>query len=369
MKFLLCPDKFKGSASSQEVIEALSKAIIEDLPSATIFPAQLSDGGEGFALIASQHKDGKWVKCDSLDALHRNIETTYYISNDIAYIDMAATNGLVQISKKDRNPLLSSTRGLGKMIRHATEVTKVKKIYIGLGGSATNDGGAGMAYELGATFLDCNGIALEPTPSELVHSESINLDKLITTPPIIAACDVNNPLLGENGASAIYGPQKGIIDIDHADSILHHLMLIASGEKNASTPGAGAAGGTAYGLLHYLNAQLLSGFEIIAEISQLEEQVMDSDIVITGEGSLDAQTLNGKGPYCLAMLCKKHQKPIYAIAGNITSEVKEQALFNACYSLSDLGLPIDECLSNATELVRLQMKKLIEEEINTLSSQ
>lgn len=369
MKFLLCPDKFKGSASSQDVIDALSSAITELLPSASTSHSPLSDGGEGFALVASQHRDGTWVECHSLDALHRNIQAKYYISNEVAYMDIAETNGLVQISRKDRNPMLSSTRGLGKMIRHATEVTKVKKIYIGLGGSATNDGGAGMAYELGATFLDSQGNSLEPIPAELIHTDSINLTKLITTPPIIAACDVNNPLLGENGASAIYGPQKGVIDIDYADSILHHLMLLSHGEKSALTPGAGAAGGTAYGLLHYLNAQLISGFEIIAEISHLEEKVIHSDVVITGEGSLDAQTLNGKGPYGLATLCKKYDKPIYAIAGNITSEVKEQALFNACYSLSDLGLPMEECLSNATELIRLQMKKLIEEKINPLSTQ
>lgn len=369
MKFLLCPDKFKGSATSQQVINALTKPINTHFPDASIIPAPLSDGGEGFALIASQHREGSWVECDSLDALHRNILARYYLSNGIAYMDMAETNGLAQIPRQLRNPLLSSTRGLGKMIRHAIEVSKVKSIYIGLGGSATNDGGAGMAYELGASFLDSSGTPLEPTPSELIHTHSIDLTNLLTPPPIIAACDVNNPLLGENGASAIYGPQKGIIDIDHADSILQHLMQVAHGEKNALTPGAGAAGGTAYGLLHYLHAELMSGFEIIAKISQLEEKVILSDLVITGEGSLDSQTLNGKGPYGLAMLCKKHQKPIYAIAGNIAPEVKQQELFNACYSLSDLGLPLEECLSNATELISQQMNTLIAEQINTLSAQ
>jgi len=201
MKIFICPDKFKGSASSQEVIDAISAGIKKASPDITISSASISDGGEGFALIASQHLDGEWVTVESQDALHRPITAEYFISNNIAYIDMSATNGLVQISPEDRNPMSSSTYGTGLLIKHASTEQKVTKIYIGLGGSATNDGGAGMATALGVRFLDTQGKELLPIPNELLHCASIDDSSLLDLPPIIAACDVNNPLLGENGAT------------------------------------------------------------------------------------------------------------------------------------------------------------------------
>lgn len=361
MKFLLCPDKFKGSATSEEVITSISTGISKLLPDAQIESAMLSDGGEGFALTASQHRKGTWIECLSLDALHRERKSTYFVSEKTAYIDMAETNGLVQIEPALRNPMCASTRGLGQMIRHAIEEKQVDCLYIGLGGSATNDGGAGMAHELGARFLDANGITLEPIPAQLIHAVSIDLSKLIQTPPIIAACDVNNPLLGENGASAIYGPQKNVIDIDYADSILQHLMILGKGEVSALIPGAGAAGGTAYGLLHYLGATLSSGFKIVSEISRLEEKIINSDVIITGEGSLDIQTLNGKGPHGVAELAHTHHKPIYAIAGHIHPDVKH--LFTASYSLSELGHPLEKCMAEAKSLITEQTAKMVKEHL------
>lgn len=361
MHFFLCPDKFKGSATAEQVIEAITlglEAILTE-ENLKITASPLSDGGEGFASIAASQRQGTWIKTETVNALHEPIEASYFLSEEVAYIDMASANGLAQIPVEKRNPLNSSTYGTGLLIKHATEVSKAKKIYIGLGGSATNDGGAGMAAALGATFLDDQQQKLQPTPAELIHCREIKLDQLLKTPPIIAACDVNNPLLGKNGATYTYGPQKGITNCADLDAILENLMHLGKGENNATIPGAGAAGGIAYGLLHYCNARLESGFDIIASIIELEKNIEQADIIITGEGSLDSQTLNGKGPQGVANLAKKHNKPILAIAGKAESCVLPY--FDHVYTLSSLDVPLEVCLREAPSLItRLSSKLALE---------
>jgi glycerate kinase len=365
MNIFLCPDKFKGSASSDEVIAAMAEGIRTLMPNTPIKSTAISDGGDGFATIASQHLDGEWFTVDSQDALHRPIQARYFISQNVAYIDMASTNGLVQIAEADRDPMASSTIGTGLLLRDAAEKQKVGKIFIGLGGSATNDGGAGMASALGARFLDSLGNALEPIPSQLLHCCSIDTSELIPMPPIIAACDVNNPLLGENGATYIYGPQKGVIVLEDADAILAHLMMMGNGEKDGLIPGSGAAGGIAYGLLHYCNAHLESGFDIVSGIIGLEKNIQDADIVITGEGSLDSQTLNGKGPHGVANLAAKYKKRVFAIAGHIEPCVEDY--FENCYALSSLGLPLETCMAEAPRLISQLAEKLAKELLKTSS--
>ena len=349
MKIFLCPDKFKGSASSQEVISALTEGIKRVEADIALTSASISDGGEGFSLIASQHLKGEWVTVESQDALHRPILCQYFVSDAVAYIDMSSTNGLVQISPEDRNAMRSSTYGTGLLIKHATEMSKVKQIYIGLGGSATNDAGSGMAAALGAKFIDHQGHELLPIPDELIHCSSIDTSNLIKTPPIIAACDVNNPLLGENGATYVYGPQKGITELADTDGIITQLMLAGNGEISASVPGSGAAGGIAYGLLHYLGATLESGFTIVSSIINLEEQIANADVIITGEGSLDSQTLNGKGPHGVAMLAKQYSKRVFAIAGQAEACVEEH--FEQTLSLASTGLPLETCMNEAPTII------------------
>lgn len=349
MKVFVCPDKFKGSASSQDVIEAISAGIKRASPKTAISAAAISDGGEGFALIASQHLDGEWITTKSQDALHRPITAQYFISDNIAYIDMSATNGLVQISVEDRNPMLSSTYGTGLLLKHAAIEKKVEKIYIGLGGSATNDGGAGMAAALGVKFLDSLDKELSPIPNDLFHCTTIDTTSILSLPPIIAACDVNNPLLGKQGATYIYGPQKGVTELADVDALLAHIMSINRGETSAIVPGAGAAGGTAYGLLHYANAKLESGFTIVSSIINLEQKIAEADIIITGEGSLDSQTLNGKGPHGVAILAKKHNKRVFAIAGQAEGAVNKY--FEKILTLASTGLPLEVCMNNASQLI------------------
>lgn len=359
MRFFLCPDKFKGSASSEEVISSMREGISHILPDAIITSSPISDGGEGFAQIAAQHLNGEWIKVASQDALHRPIQASYFIANQVAYIDMSATNGLAQIAPHERNPMISSTLGTGILVKDAVS-KNVEKIYIGLGGSATNDGGAGMATALGAKFLDTAGKELvSPSPNDLMHCAAIDLSEMIQLPPIIAACDVNNPLLGENGATYVYGPQKGVIELADVDSILAHVMLLGQGMASAETQGAGAAGGIAYGLLHYCNAKLESGFDIISQITHLEEYIRNADIVITGEGSLDAQTLNGKGPHGVSKLAKKHQKRAFAIAGSIDDCVHQH--FEKTYALADLGLSLETCMREAPRLITQLSEQLASE--------
>ena len=356
MKFFLCPDKFKGSASAQQVIEAITEGIQRVIENPHISSCPISDGGEGFAQIASAHLAGNWVTSPTVDALHRTIEAQYYVANKIAYIDMSACNGLVQIEPSLRDPLHSSTRGTGIMIKHAIEHHDVEQIYIGLGGSATNDGGIGMAHELGVRFLDSNKKALTPTPYHLMHCQHIELSAMIKLPPITAACDVNNPLLGENGATFIYGPQKSSIDLNDLEMTLTHLVNLTAGHEAANTPGAGAAGGLGFGLLHFTHASLAPGFDLIADMTQLENSIKNADVIITGEGSLDSQTLNGKGPHGVALLAQKHNKPVYAIAGSI--EPQAAKIFDQSLSLASLNLPIETCMQNAPSLIADQAEKL-----------
>jgi len=356
MHIFLCPDKFKGSATANEVIEAMKSGILSSLPEATISASAISDGGDGFAQIASESMEGQWIVVDSQDALHRPITATYYIADNVAYIDMSITNGLAQISNADRDPMNSSTFGTGMLIKHAATVNKVHRIVIGLGGSATNDGGAGMAAALGVRFLDHAENELSPIPHELLHCARIDTSGIISLPPITAACDVNNPLLGENGATAIYGPQKGVIAIADAEAILTHLMHIGDGVKHAEVAGSGAAGGIAYGLLHYAGASLESGFSIVSNIIKLEQKIQSADIVVTGEGSLDSQTLNGKGPHGVALLANKHSKKVYAIAG--VADASVEPFFSGIETLASIGLPLENCIADAKNLIKQQSNKL-----------
>ncbi len=349
MKIFLCPDKFKGSATTHEVIEALSVGISRVMINPQISSSPISDGGEGFAQIASEVLDGRWISCSTVDALHRPIEASYYLVGDSAYIDMSAASGLVQIDPSQRDPLHSSTRGTGMLMKHAIENYEVEQIYVGLGGSATNDGGVGMAHELGIRFLDGSGKELTPTPYNLMHCQAIDSSNKIKLPKVIAACDVNNPLLGDHGATFVYGPQKGATELTDLEMTLTHLVYLTDAHEAALEPGAGAAGGIGFGLLHFAGATLAPGFDLIAEMTQLEKAIEDADIVITGEGSLDAQTLNGKGPHGVALMAKKHNKPVYAIAGSIDSEAAQ--IFDDTLAITSLNLPLETCMRDAIRLI------------------
>ena len=352
MKVLLACDKFKGSLGAVEACEAVRSA----LPAGWIADiCPIADGGEGFVEAMLAGTGGELVITSADDALGRPVEASYgtYRSSEgvVAVIEMSAASGIWRIMADERNPRVSSTFGTGQLMRHAIEVCGATKLLVGIGGSATNDGGAGMAAALGVSFLDERGCKLCPTPEMLHHAHYVSMDDRIALPEIVVACDVDNPLTGPRGASAVFGPQKGASpeDVTFLDATLEHLVQISGGYREAGTPGAGAAGGLGFGLMRFAGARLVSGFEMVASALGLAERVAAADLVITGEGSLDFQTLGGKGPAGVAAMAKVAGVPVLAVAGRV--EESAGALFDAALSLESFGLPLAESIARAPELL------------------
>ncbi|MGE9267593.1 MAG: glycerate kinase, partial [Verrucomicrobiales bacterium] len=284
-------------------------------------------------------------------------------TGDIAVMEMASASGFELVSAADRDLLHSSTEGTGQLLRHAAQASGARKILIGIGGSATNDGGTGMARALGYHFLDTAGHNLRPLPADLLELNRIEAPDDLALPPIEVACDVDNPLLGPNGATAIYGPQKGATpDLEkELEARLAHLVAITGANEQALVPGAGAAGGLGFGLLHFAHASLRPGFDIVADALNLRERLARADLVITGEGSIDAQTLSGKGPAGIARLAKEAGKPTLALAGHIALEVKEAGLFDHHASLSEIGLPLETLMAEAAPLLTRRTREALDE--------
>jgi glycerate kinase len=353
MRVLLACDKFKGSLGADEACEAI-RAGLPDGWTADTCP--IADGGEGFVDAMLAGSGGERVTAPCTDALGRPVEASYgiYRSNDgevVAVLEMSAASGIWRIPAEERKPRLSSTFGTGQLMRHAIEISGASRLLVGIGGSVTNDGGAGMAAALGVRFLDEQGGELEPIPADLARLHAIDFSQRVSLPEIIVACDVDNPLAGPRGASAIFGPQKGATpeDVEFLDAVLSKLAAISDGDAEAVTPGAGAAGGLGFGLLRFAGAKLVPGFDLVAEALGMADRLKSTDLVITGEGSLDAQTLGGKGPAGVAAMARAAGIPVVAVAGRI--EDAARPLFDACLSLESFGLPVAESISRAPELV------------------
>lgn len=353
VKVLLACDKFKGSLGAVEACEAVRAG----LPAGwecDVCP--IADGGEGFidAMLAVSGGERVTVVCQ--DALGRPVGANYGIyrsssGETVAVIEMSAASGMGRIASAERNPRRASTFGTGQLMRHAVEVSGATRLRVGLGGSATNDGGAGMAAALGVRFLDERGELLDAVPEALAGLHAIDESQRMALPEVVVACDVDNPLTGPRGASAVFGPQKGATaeDVEILDAVLTKLAAVSGGEKEASTPGAGAAGGLGFGLLRFAGATVVPGFDLVAEALRLPERVAAADLVITGEGSLDMQTLGGKGPAGVAALARAAGVPVVAVAGRV--EDCAAGLFDAALSLESFGLPVAESISRAPELV------------------
>lgn len=348
MKVLIACDKFKGSLSALEVAEAVAGGL-PDVWGVSMCP--IADGGEGFVDAMLVGGKGRLVEVETTDALGRHCMATYGLSGFDAYIEMSAASGIWRISERDRAPRESSTRGTGLLIRHAAEISGAKRIFVGIGGSATNDGGAGMAAALGTRFFDVNGGALDGSPAAMADLASIDESGRIDLPEIIVACDVDHPLCGPRGASAVFGPQKGAgpHDVVFLDGVLGRLATISEAGEIARIPGSGAAGGLGFGLVRFAGARLVSGFELVAEALSLREKIAAADLVITGEGALDSQTLGGKGPAGVAAWARMAGVPVVAIAGRIEPEAA--ALFDGALSLESFGLPKEDSIARAAELV------------------
>lgn len=353
---MIAVDKFKGSLTAGEAAEAIRAGLPEGAE-ADMCP--IADGGEGFAETMREALGGRWVEMESLDPLGRAISARYVMADGVAVMEMAESSGFQRVRAEERDPLRSDTRGTGLMLRHAAMVSGAERILIGIGGSATNDGGSGMAAALGVRFVDGDGEELEVFPRDLQHLRRIDGGRRVSLPPLEVACDVDNPLFGDRGATAVYGLQKGVREGSRFEAMLARLVEVAGAAEVADLPGAGAAGGLGFGLVYFAGGKLRGGFEIVADAVGLAERVAAADVVITGEGSLDAQSLCGKGPAGIAAMARKAGKRVVALAGRITPEVIEAGNFDGHGALTDAGLPLEELMALAGELLEAKAREVL----------
>ena len=362
MNILVAPDSFKDSLSASEVSRIISEAISAVIPSASISQIPISDGGEGLLEALLTPLQGTLVSISVKDPLHRTIEASYGLVDQgkTAIIEMATASGLELLSIKERNPLITSTYGTGELIKDALD-KGCAKIIIGLGGSATNDGGMGMIKALGGLFLDKHQQEIEEGGGALSTLHSIDLsglDKRLQQVAIVCACDVDNPLTGPSGASYVYAKQKGasVNMLAILDSNLSNYATVIKDTLNKdleNISGTGAAGGTAMGLLAFLDATLTPGIALITELLHLEKHMKEAQLVVTGEGKIDAQTLHGKTIMGIASLAKKHSIPVLVFTGSIgqgISEIYDQGV-TAIFSIVSEPMSLETAIKNATQLL------------------
>lgn len=365
MKIIVAPDSFKSSMSAISAANAIERGIKKagDFYNTNydVIKVPMADGGEGTVDAVINSIGGRKIYTEVLDPLGRKINSFFGIlGKETAIIEMAASSGLHLLSDKEKNPMKTTTYGTGQLIKRALD-EGCKHIIIGLGGSATNDGGVGMAQALGIKFLDNEGREIGFGGQNLKHIKSIDisgLDKRIDDVKITVASDVKNPLCGPQGASAVYGPQKGATPemIKILDDNLKHLTEIIKKDLKKdirNIPGAGAAGGLGAALIAFLDANILPGIEIIMELSNFEQQVENCDVVITGEGSTDYQTMFGKVPYGVGQVAKKYNKPLICISGSLKEGY--ESLYDegvtALFSISPGPISLKDSIERGDELL------------------
>ena len=327
---VLAPDSFKESMTAKEVCEAMERGIRKANSQIRCIHVPMADGGEGTMQSLVDATGGRVYSKEVVGPLGNNVVAEYGIlgNGEIGVIEMASASGIHLVDSEKRNPLITTTFGTGQLIKACLD-KGVKKLLIGIGGSATNDGGAGFIQALGGRLLDENGDDLSYGGGALAKLHTIdlsNLDERLKYVSVEVACDVNNPLCGKEGASYVFGPQKGATRemIEILDQNLSHYAEVIKeqlGKDVISKAGAGAAGGLGAGLMAFLDVKLKSGIEMVIEYANLEEKVRDADMVWTGEGSIDFQTQYGKTPLGVAMIAKKYNKPVIALAGRVGNDI------------------------------------------------
>ncbi|EKA4516755.1 glycerate kinase [Vibrio cholerae] len=324
MKVVIAPDSFKESLTAKQVCDSIQAGLARVWHDAKFVAIPVADGGEGTVQSLVDATQGRLVEVKVMGPQGKRVEAFYGMlgDNQTAVIEMAAASGLHHVPLVQRDPKLTTSFGTGELIRHALD-QGVTKLIIGLGGSATNDGGVGMLAALGARFTNADGDPIQLTGGglrELTHIDLQDFDPRLQNCDILVACDVNNPLCGDKGASAVFGPQKGATpeDIQLLDGALRQFGLVTAkvtGKMVLESAGAGAAGGMGAALLAYTEARVRPGIEIVLETVQLAHQVSDADLVITGEGRIDSQTVHGKTPMGVAKVAKRFDVPVLALCG------------------------------------------------------
>ena len=352
MRILIASDKYKGSLTATQVAQTISQALRETLPEVDCDLCPIADGGEGTTEAMVTALGGEWLSAPVEDAQGRPLEVRYGLCRRQGILEMSAASGLALVTDLPLKPETASTYGTGLMMKHAA-AHGAERILIGIGGSATNDGGLGMAAALGWRFLDESGQEL-PAVMEQMHRLHQIEKSVDFACPVLVACDVENPLLGERGATRVYGRQKGVQDAAWFEERLDRMAgVVASaiGSDPRDVPGAGAAGGLGWGLMAFCGARLTSGFDVVAEQIGLEKRVAEADLIITGEGRLDAQTLHGKGPVGIAQMARRLGKRVIAFAGSIEENAELRARFDLAYAIKPAEMPLTEAVARAQELL------------------
>ena len=362
MKVVIAPDSYKGCLSALEVAKAMERGVLSVFPTAEVRKIPIADGGEGTVAALVTATDGYLRQAEVTDPLGNKISAHWGVLGDgrTAVIEMAAASGLPLVPKEKRDPRVTTTYGTGELIKAAL-AEGLAKIIIGIGGSATNDGGTGMARALGVRFLDAAGREVAAgggSLAEICQIDTTGLDPRLKNTEIVVACDVDNPLCGTRGASAVFGPQKGatpemVQQLDAGLAKYASCARQATGRDVAEKAGAGAAGGLGAGLMFFTPAQLKPGVEIVLDAVGFSDVVRDADFVITGEGRTDFQTAFGKAPVGVAKVAKAHGAPVFCISGGLgdgADDVLAQGI-DAVMSICDRPLSLEECMAAGAQLI------------------
>lgn len=372
MHVLIAPDSFKESLSALEVSEIIKSVLKDNGMTCTLLP--VADGGEGTTESLINGFGGTWHTMQVCGPMGDTVTAQYGIAQTkhgrTAVIEMATASGLMLVAPENRNPMVANTYGLGELMNHALR-QNIDTLIMGIGGSATNDGGTGMLMAMGVHFVDKDGVTMPPSDlprrlQDITHIDSSGLNPQWSHVNILVACDVDNPLLGNTGATAIYGPQKGVSPATAALlelGLAHYAQMTALtlGGNHAETPGTGAAGGMGFALLAYLKAHLQSGVDLVLDVVDFDTHVQKADIVITGEGKIDNQTINGKTPAGVAKRANIYGKPTYILAGTVETgweNLKQTGVCHA-YAITPPGQDLPNALKNARHNLKEKVKEIV----------
>ena len=371
MKVLVAVDSFKGSLGSKEAGDIIKEGILEVIDDAEVIVSPLADGGEGTVDALIGGLDGEFVDVSVKGPKDRDVVARYGLVGEKAIMEMAASSGLTLVEEEERNPLDTTTYGLGDMIKDALD-RGYREFIIGIGGSATNDIGLGMLTSLGFRFLDGNGKEVGIYGKDLEHIVDIDdseVDERLKNCKFEIACDVDNPLFGENGAAHIYGPQKGASDedirkLDIWAENFSNIVREKYGKSFEDLKGVGAAGGLGYAFKTFLDAELLRGIDIISDFLGLEDSIKDCDLAITGEGEMNHQTMMGKAPSGVAKLAKKYNLPVIGIAGSLGRDVEKINAegIDAYFSIQPRPISLEKAMER--EVARKNLKETIKQIMN-----
>ncbi|MFD1929489.1 glycerate kinase [Sporosarcina siberiensis] len=372
MKVIIIPDSFKGSLTASQAAKAMAEGLCEYDPSITTVLLSGADGGEGTMKSLVEATDGHTKSVLVLDPLGRKREAEYGVLGDgeTCVIELAEASGLLLLSETERNPLMTTSFGTGELILDALDAG-FRKFIIGLGGSATNDGGMGMLRALGMKFRNKEGFEIPGgggALSELMEIDSTEFDKRILTSEFIIACDVENPFVGPDGASAVFGPQKGATPemVETLDGNLRkfaNLVKDCTGISLHNKKGAGAAGGAGGAFQAFFQGQMKQGIEVVLDAISFEKHIQNADLILTGEGKTDIQTLSGKTPFGIAKVAKEKEIPVILISGTLEKSCKKDLshIFTELHSITDEQISSEESMNDAYRLLRMKTWYVMEE--------